>query len=583
MNWLYRISFYRRIQTALLLFLIFPLLLISGFTFMANKQANEENIRTSMEGIIGILANDLSKTANDVTYTVNQFSLPQTNGVFNSLRNLKYLQSFNNFNEYRDYANLNENATLLIGKLSLVHVSVFFVNKEYYPIVGSIKSEDVAELRRDKRFEHMRGSEAASGIVEWFRVEKSGGYEGVFGEDYYYFIKKSVYDPIRHEVLGTLFIGIPESYFRKLLLNSSGGVISLYEKDGELIAGTKGSMDHLSAKPLSGWMREQVDVPGTSWQLTYDIEKKSVAGNLVQRYSYMLIAMVIVLFIFLFMSIVIARGLNQPIGKLMRIVKQYGEGNTLIRYNLKGQDEISVLGNTINHMMDNINTLISKVEAEQEEKRIIELYALFSQIQPHFLFNTLNSIKCNLALEGNQTQSEAIDSLMSLLRAHLRAGEPHQLAEEYRLLTQYVSIMRMRNRLDIEFSVELPEQFRSFSVPRMLLQPLVENSIVHGMTRHVMNPSICVRVEEVDEGVEIQIEDNGKGIDEAQAKVLNERLLKGAEQQGERGVGLYNVLRRLKLTYGDKASLTIRSGIPAGCVCILFIPITEEGQRGDVT
>ncbi|ASA24036.1 sensor histidine kinase [Paenibacillus donghaensis] len=579
MRWLYRISFYRRIQAALLLFLILPLLLISGFSYMANKQANEENIRTSMKGIIGILANDLSRIANDATYTVNQFSLSQPNGIFTSLRKLEHLRSFNNFNQYRDYANLNENVSLLIGKLSLVHVSVFFVNREYYPIVGSIKSEEITQLRQDKDFEHMADSEAASGLVKWFRAEKDGGYEGIFSEDYYYFIKKSVYDPIRHQVLGTMFIGVPESYFQQLFKNSGGGMLSLYEEDGQLIAGMEGSPSTLNTVARKGWMRGQVDVPGTFWKLTYEIEKNSVTGDLTQRYSYMLMALLIVLFVFLFMSVVFARGLNRPIGKLMRIVKQYGEGNTLIRYNLTGQDEISVLGNTINHMMDNINTLIRRVEAEQEEKRIIELYALFSQIQPHFLLNTLNSIKCNLALEGNQAQSETIDSLMSLLRAHLRVNEPLQLAEECRLLDQYVSIMRMRNRLNIELKIELPEQFRSLSVPRLLLQPLVENSIVHGMTRQVHSPCIQVTVAEAVGGVEIQIEDNGKGIDEVQAKLLNERLLNGTEHRGERGIGLYNVLRRLKLTYGDKASFIVRPGVSAGCVCILFIPEVEEARE----
>jgi len=583
LNWLYRISFYHRLQATLLLFLIIPLLLISGFSYLTNKQANEENVRSNMKGILGILANDLSKTANDVTYTVNQYTAFQPNGIFNNLKSLKNLNGFENFRNYREYSSLNENSTILIGKLSLVRASVFFVNRNYYPIVGSLNSNEIALLRDDNRFDHMSETDAASGIVEWFRAEKSNGYGSVLGEDFYFFIKKTVYDPLRDEVIGSLFIGIPESYFDGLFRKGEG-VFSLYTEDGTLIAGVDGSPEQLNNGTKKGWIREQTKVSGTPWSLTYDIDKDAVTGDLTQRYSFILMAVLIVLFVFLFISVVLARGLNRPIQKLMRIAIQYGEGNSSIRYNIKGNDEISMLGNTINDMLDNINSLIRKVEAEQEEKRTIELNALFSQIQPHFLLNTLNSIKCNLALEGDQVHSETIDSLMGLLRAYLRVHEPLPLAEECKLLTHYVSIMRMRNRLTIDFEVDLPERYDTISVPRLLLQPLVENSIVHGFSRQSIRPCILVSVGEVEGGVEIRVQDNGKGMSGEQVEALNRKLSSGAEHQGERGIGLHNVMRRLKLSYGDKATFTVSSNHPAGFVSILFIPMNDidrEGNRYD--
>lgn len=559
-----------------MLFLVIPLLCISGFSYMANRQANELNVRASMRGIIGILANDISKTANDIMFTANQFSQSQNNGILDNLRKLEHLQSFDNFQHYQAYTALNDSAALHIGKLSLVHVSAFYINQENYPIIGSIKREEIARLQRDDRFRHMTETEASSGIAQWFRADQAGGYAGVFGEPYYYFSKKSIYDPVRHEVLGTLFIGIPESYFSQLFEQSGGGVISLYGEDSQLIAGVEGSSAQLHAAVAKDWIRESVDVPGTPWRLTYDLPKNFISGELTQRYSYLLMAVLIVMFVFLFMSVVFAKGLNRPIRKLMGIVKQYGEGNTLIRYAVNGQDEISVLGRSINHMLDNINSLIKKVETEQEEKRTMELYALYSQIQPHFLFNTLNSIKCNLALEGDRLHSQTIDSLMSLLRAHLRVNEPLPLEDECKLLAQYVSIMRMRNRLDIGFTVDLPEQYRSVKVPRLLLQPLVENSIVHGMKRDIADPQICVQVSESTEGISIRVIDNGKGIGEEEARALNEQLNNTTEVQGNKGVGLFNVMRRLKLSFGEQARFTVGPNMSEGFVCTLHIPVVEE-------
>ncbi|WP_158299377.1 sensor histidine kinase [Paenibacillus antri] len=561
---------------ALLLFLIIPLLIITGLSYVTNKQANEENVRTNMKGIIGILANDLSKTANDVIYTVNQYSASQANGLFLDLRSLSELNGFGNFEDYRVFTRLNETAALQVGKLSLVHVNAFYVNRANYPLIGSMNAVEIARLLADPRFKHLSEAEASTGLVRWFRAERESGYGDAFRASYYLFLKKTVYDPFHGEVLGTLFVGVPDSYFGGLFRNAGDGIFTLYETDGSLLAGMEGSPRTLSDGPRTGWMRETIAVPGTSWTLTYDLEASSATGDMAQRFWYTIMAVSIVLFVFLFMSGVIAQGLNRPIRKLMRVASQYGEGNSSIRYNAAGQDEISLLGASINRMLDNINALIRKVEAEQEEKRTIELYALYSQIQPHFLLNTLNSIKCNLAIEGDRANSETIDALMALLRAHLRVHEPLSLGDECKLLAQYVSIMRMRNRLDIDFEVLLPDRFRGIMVPRLLLQPLVENSIIHGFTRDSRAPRIRVEVAEAIGGIEIRIVDNGRGVTEEQTDQLQRTLMGETERTGERGIGLYNVLRRSKLAFGEQAALRIESGKQEGVVARLFIPIRDH-------
>jgi len=582
LNWFYRISFYRRIQVALLLFLIIPLLLITGLSYFSNKQANEENVRAHMKGIIGILANDLSKTANDITYTANQYSASQSSGLFADLRELKDLSAFADFAAYRAYTDLNESAALHTGKLSLAQVKVFYVNRAAYPLIGSLRVDDAARLLEDARFGHLSAEDAATGIVRWFRAEREAGYGDVFGAPYYLFMKKTVYDPYRREVLGTLFVGIPSAYFDGLFRNAGDGVFTLYEADRKLLAGMAGSAETLIGEPRGGWMRERIGVPGTSWTLTYELELSSAIGDVTQRFWYLLMAVSIVLFVFLFISVVIAKGLNRPIHRLMRVAAQYGEGNSSVRYNITGQDEISLLGGSINQMLDNINALIRKVETEQEEKRTIELYALASQIQPHFLLNTLNSIKCNLALEGDRIHSESIDSLMAVLRAHLRLHEPHTLAEECKLLAQYVSIKRMRNRLDVELDMALPERLRGVLVPRLLLQPLIENSIIHGFKRSVRSPRIEVSAEESAGVLLIRVEDNGLGISDGASSELNRRLREGQVLPGERGVGLYNVMRRLKLTFGDRAEFLVGPGEREGFAVCLKIPWSDEERRGRV-
>ncbi|WP_171056058.1 sensor histidine kinase [Paenibacillus sinopodophylli] len=578
MRWLYRISFYRQIQLALLLFLTIPLLLISVMSYMTNKQANEENVRSNMKGIIGTLANDISKTANDVIYTVNQYSASQLNHSHSDLRKLKAITSFETFADYQSYMSIAENMSFYVGKLSLLNVHVLYLNQAYYPLVGSAKPSDIASLRKDERFEHLPKSEASTGIVQWFREEQMGSFDDVLQSSYYLFLKKSIYDPIRHEVLGTLFVGIPHSYFDSLFHHAGQGVFSLYEQDGSLLAGVEGSPAYLIDGADSGKKRETVPVSGTTWTLVYDLDTTAVFGDITQRFWYTLLAVCIVLFVFLFISSVIAKGLNRPIHKLMRVASQYGEGNSSVRYLVTGQNEISLLGKSINDMLDNINALISKLENEQEEKRTIELYALFSQIQPHFLFNTLNSIKCNLAIEGDQVHSETIDSLMALLRAHLKVHEPLTLADECKLLSQYISIIRMRNRLNIKLDISLPDHFRDVMIPRLLLQPLVENSIIHGFNRSISHPLIEVKIREAFQGIEIRVSDNGRGTTLEQVSRLNQKFEHEVEQARDSGIGLYNVYRRLKLTFGNSARLSIELSEENRFVSKIYIPMNKDRE-----
>src|SRR5690606_35533183 len=116
-----------------------------------------------------------------------------------------------------------------------------------------------------------------------------------------------------------------------------------------------------------------------------------------------------------------------------------------------------------------------------EQKRVMELEALFMQIRPHFLINTLNSIKCSLILQEDRLHSGIIDSLMSLLRAYLKVNEPATLQEECKLLGHYVDIMKIRNEIPVELKVDLVPGLEQTVIPKLILQPIIENAIVHGL------------------------------------------------------------------------------------------------------
>ncbi|MEI0737223.1 histidine kinase [Paenibacillus sp. JTLBN-2024] len=277
--------------------------------------------------------------------------------------------------------------------------------------------------------------------------------------------------------------------------------------------------------------------------------------------------------IFSISSMFIAKRLHRPIQKLQRVVRQFGMGNLDARLEVKGRDDIAELSRTLNTMLDQLQGLIHDIEQEQEQKRVMELEALFMQIRPHFLINTLNSVKCSLILQQDHLHSGIIDSLMSLLRAYMKFNEPATLQEECELMRHYVDIMKIRNDIPVQLTIELEPGLASWTMPKLMLQPLIENAIVHGLMDH---PDACIRIRaQRKQGfVTIEIEDNGDGIEEERLLMVNDRLQipdSGPDTPYDR-VGLINVAQRLRLSFGSEAGIALVPNKRRGITAVLRIP-----------
>lgn len=208
----------------------------------------------------------------------------------------------------------------------------------------------------------------------------------------------------------------------------------------------------------------------------------------------------------------------------------------------------------------------------------MELEALFMQIRPHFLINTLNSIKCSLILSKDQVHSGIVDSLMNLLRAYLKVNTPSSLEEECRLLGYYVDIMKVRSEMPLSLEARIEPELKGFVVPKLVLQPIVENAIVHGLDEKD-ELHIVVHAYREQGRIYMAIEDDGCGMEEEQLVWLNRRINVSSDMDPDaeeyapyERVGLLNVIQRLKLTYGS-AEMKLRSNAAGGITVILAIPI----------
>jgi two-component system sensor histidine kinase YesM len=252
-------------------------------------------------------------------------------------------------------------------------------------------------------------------------------------------------------------------------------------------------------------------------------------------------------------------------------MKKVQEGDLQIRIATEGEDEIAILGNAFNTMVSQLNDLIEREYKATLGLRNAEYRALQSQIQPHFLYNILNSFMGLNRFGERQALEKAILALSALLRYILSKDEWVTLKDEFLFLQRYCALQKVRFQEKMTFLIQYDDAVANFKMPKVLLQPLVENAIVHGIEPaaypcelHVL---ATLKRENEAPALYISIQDNGVGL--------------GTQTQPDHtGLGLSNVQERLKTAY-DNASLSITSPMGGGTQVVIVIPIREEKENNE--
>jgi two-component system sensor histidine kinase YesM len=269
----------------------------------------------------------------------------------------------------------------------------------------------------------------------------------------------------------------------------------------------------------------------------------------------MIMAMMVILIVSKFLSGKICRDIQL----LNNCMEKVENGNLQIRAVVQSHDEIGKVTNSFNQMMDQINMLIQEVQEKEESKREAQLNALEAQIQPHFLYNTLASIQ-HVANMRQETEIEEVSKALSeLLRSVLNnRNEYVTLWEEYDYIENFIKIenFKFRNQFEVLWDVE--EEIWLYKLPKLIIQPIVENSIIHGIVDMEHGGIINIKAYREDEFIKIQVIDNGKGITKETIEKL-EKEIQRSDKLGFRQVGIANVFNRIRLLYGEKFGGSIYS------------------------
>jgi two-component system sensor histidine kinase YesM len=279
-------------------------------------------------------------------------------------------------------------------------------------------------------------------------------------------------------------------------------------------------------------------------------------------------------------SWLLARGLSKPIFRLIRSMREVEKGKFAVSVLLEREDEIGQLERSYGRMVHRLDEMIQSIEEKESQKRHAELYALRARIQPHFLYNTLNSIRMLAILQQSSQIAKLIQSLNKLLHANMKLDtELVTLEDEIRLLREYVNLMDLRYTNVFEIEYLIPNELHDAIYPPMLLQPLLENSIFHGAKglERKMNIRVSARLENGGRTLITEIRDDGSGISENALGLLKD--LGSASPQSN--IGLLNVRDRIRLRFGEEYGLTAERMNDQGTLIILKMPYRTARQEGN--
>jgi two-component system, sensor histidine kinase YesM len=266
--------------------------------------------------------------------------------------------------------------------------------------------------------------------------------------------------------------------------------------------------------------------------------------------------------------------------KLGEQIDTISEGNLTVDIHVDGEDEIGILSKQVNHMVLNIKELIDQVEKAHIKNNILEkrqqeikLKMMASQINPHFLFNALESIRMKAHMKGEKEIAGVVKLLGKLMRKSISVtGELITLQSELELVKCYLDIQKFRYDDRLSYSLNIDPLSETILIHPLIIQPLVENAVLHGLEDQSHGGTVEITTRMMGEELHVIVSDNGKGISDDKLLSINKVLEKTEDNRGNR-IGLVNVHQRLTLTFGDGSGLSIKSNPNSGTKVSFVIPV----------
>ncbi|GKU81901.1 sensor histidine kinase [Niallia sp. NCCP-28] len=566
-----------------------PMAIIGYFTYIENTKAIEEQVGE----YIPRLLNQANKNIENEISQLNDLS----NAIYNSsdvmaiLRTSPYkeksafLQDEYTVESFLSKTYLDSNKSEIIGAFLLTNNGNYISAK--IPYTGFNMSKSIIP------FGEMHDLSGASPLILPNKTN-------LRFEDHSPFILlvNEIDDMENRGSLGTLILAVKVAFIEKLLndideeeratmwLMDQNGYI-IYHPDQTLI-GTKD--EELKNYPLiNGSFRTTENNQGkilfsinqssaNKWILVHSIPMKYLTERTDAVKNVVIIIFILLVVVTTALSIFIAWSVTKPIGSLGKVMKEVEKGNLYVKIPPSNKDEVGELANSFQSMLVQLRELIKKNYEIELQQRDAKIYALQSQINPHFMYNTLETIGAVIEEEEAETATDMIAILGQMLRYSLSDGKSLvALKMEWVHIKNYLTLQKIRFEDRVTYQMEGEKLVDSYFTPKFIIQPIVENSFKYAMSkRNILHISIKITI--CKDRLLIVIKDNGPGMDKETLQALHKNLDSNDYFTKESGLGLTNVHARIKMMFNENYGLRIDSQQGKGTLVALKLPLIDQSN-----
>lgn len=328
------------------------------------------------------------------------------------------------------------------------------------------------------------------------------------------------------------------------------------------------------------WLVERQQIGYTGWNL---VVVNSMSSLALETYSLRYVAWITLLLvgvILVFLDTLVFGKFTNPVYRLLYTMEDFGKGNYNIRAKEEGIGELKNISIHFNIMADKLQEQMEEIRKNEREKQKMEKKLLQSQINPHFLYNTLDSIIWMIRSEEYDGAGEMVSLLAKFFRISLSQGKDMiPLEKELEHATSYLAIQNIRFKDKFDFHVEADSGLMKYLCPKLSIQPLLENAIYHGMEGMYEDGEIEIRIYEKNGNINIDVSDNGSGMTQEKIDYIMHNKVVSSKQGS--GIGVCNVNERIQLIYGTQYGITITSELDEGTIATITIPKMEEMDESE--
>ena len=400
---------------------------------------------------------------------------------------------------------------------------------------------------------------------------------------------------IKKEVLDEVYQGLTAKLQNIMILSSDLELIATRDENDlaiysgilyDMIKGESGE----NVDENSGLFVSYLTQKNTGWKIAAYITLDELYKDAYTLRTNIIVLCIFVLMVLIALTLFTAVDFVKPINKLVNSMKKVQTGEDNVQIKIDREDELGFLNRAFNEMSSEIHHLVNWVYREQLTRKEAELKALQAQINPHFLFNTLEAINWMAHLNNVPEISDTVSNLSELMEASIgRDDRLISIKEEFTYADKYISLQKKRFGDRIELIKNVEPEVNNIKIPRLLIQPLIENAVYHGIERTRGQGVINLNAIRQDNNLLIEVIDNGAGMEREDLEQLNKRLtmdsdtyFKALGSKKKRSIGIENVNRRIKLFYGEAYGLMIDSELGKFTKAVVSIPCeaNTESREG---